>query len=133
MIILKSRAEQLAAREAFVAGATRATFEYHGPIAIRNVDAWATQEARQHYPLPKVTRPRIVTATFDNATVRFAIIDGEFRFIYDYYDQKLQPRFSVAEYANGHKGPLTFTKELARLFDIYADLKANPTEEVDAE
>ena len=86
------------------------------------------EEARLRYPLPRVTRPRVVTDARFGKAREFRICDGQF--------QTRSAKNSVWScIENGHHGKgdgfgLAIDAERVTL---WADLLANPTEEVDAE
>lgn len=104
----------LAEREAFIAGVnTRARLDVG--------DDWkgAAHEAAKRYPLPKVTRPRVLS---DGAGMQYSvIIDGE-RLVIQ-YRHKPNEMWS-------RTFPGVFTIDAVRA-QIFADLLANPTEEVE--
>ena len=106
-------------REAFRAGAS-AVFVAFGidPWGHRSSGEWQGSEhiARARYPLPKVTRPRVVTCPKNGA--QFRVIDGE-----------LQGRDTVLD---GWLSVATIIYNVTPdRVALWADLLANPTEEVE--
>lgn len=101
-----SRAEILAARKAFVAGAVYAGgFDLHGVAEIR---------ARKDFPLPKVKRPRVVRVAGGLAEgVAYRVVNGRLQF--------REPRATSWL-------PSTYTVQMVGML---ADLIKNPTEEVE--
>jgi hypothetical protein len=76
------------------------------------------REAEKRYPLPMVTRPRVVTDSF---AIAWRLADGALEF-------RLSQ--SAPWRVTPHYGPMGVTVERIRL---WADLLANPTEQVEDE
>jgi hypothetical protein len=110
--------ERKAAEDAFLAG-THTTFSCSG--AARD---YARQWAVDAHPLPKVTRPRVVRDPHD-MNGRWAWYPTLNEFAYAH------PEISDGDfYGPAVYGPIPVTSERVR---IWADLLANPTEDVEDE
>lgn len=105
-----TKREVLIAREAFVAACR---------VCANEAPQWqwqAEQTAASRYPLPKVTRPRVVT--FDNAAFRF-------------HDGVIQKRHRNGFDAGHDVWAIAHLPATAALVRLWAELLANPTEEVE--
>jgi hypothetical protein len=106
-------------REAFLEGVAyeRAAF----PIW----SARPKEQASQRYPLPKVTRPRVATDPYESDYV-WSVRAGDLHFLWLKTDPSNWKR------ASGLYENLLLTPLPSRV-TLWADLLANPTEEVEAE
>lgn len=108
-------------RAAFVAGVD----ESFRAFRIRPYDSpgWrgSHQLAAERYPLPKVTRPRVVRREV-----------GGFQFDWRFVDNTLQHANPGMEDWEDYCGVIHESGEWPALIAVLDDLRANPTEEVDA-
>jgi hypothetical protein len=104
----------MAQREAFARGG----YLLRDPFTPR--DEWR-RRAEREYPLPRVTRARVVR---DTAGIAWRVVDGRLEF--DRGDERLEPSQQWA--TTDWYGTLRIGAERIRL---WADLLANPTEEVE--
>jgi hypothetical protein len=112
-------------RAAFVRGVNSLFLQEEIPAsdamtaAVERVEAYATE----WYPLPKVTRPRVVRdcAAF-TTTEEWSVIDGTLRY-------RHRPDAEWARW--GDFRGISTAAPLPERVELWADLFANPTEEVD--
>lgn len=113
----------LAKREAWSRAMRDFGFGGIRPLGWRGIDA----EAKRAYPLPAITRPRIVRAQEDGvlAALEYRVIDGEIEW------RRAVSEFELPEeWHSVQQRPLHLTAFRVRLA---ADLLANPNETVEAD
>ena len=121
--MISEREAVMRERAAFVAGAERFACEGCKGLA----PDYAGKEAAERYPLPTVTRPRVVTDPhLRDDSVSWRVFDG----VIQYRENRDAMLDSIID-SSWVVGPPQFIPTAERVA-MWADLLANPTEEVEA-
>jgi len=110
-------------REAFVDGASAVFSHYRIQPYDAGSGGWKGSRtlASERYPLPKVTRPRVVTRKVRS-----------FKFDWRWVNERLEYADPGSDDWEEYCGLIHASNEWPTLLAILDDLRANPTEEVDA-
>lgn len=90
----------------------------------------ASVRARTLYPMPKIERPRVVTRPSPCGGVHFRFVDGRLQHSHAADPTKARYWFDTLKQV-GPCGDGLIEESVLAAIEVYADLKANPTELVE--